>query len=146
MNAVVESGQPLAGRCVAIPESRELDVFAALLERRGARVLHCPLVDIRDAPDPAPVLDWLRQFNAGGCDDLLLYTGEGLHRLLAALDRHYLRDGGTPFARLLVTGETRIDHLHDIIAAKIPLLYKPVSPQQLRRAMMSAWTAARDGG
>jgi len=88
MNAVVESGQPLAGRCVAIPESRELDVFAALLERRGARVLRCPLVEIRDAPDPAPVLDWLRQFNAGGCDDLLLFTGEGLHRLLAALDRH----------------------------------------------------------
>src|SRR6185312_7829690 len=85
--AVVESGLPLAGKCIAVPESRELDVFAALLERRGASVLRCPLVEIRDAPDPAPVLDWLRQFNAGGCDDLLLYTGEGLHRRLAALDR-----------------------------------------------------------
>lgn len=86
--AVVESGLPLAGKCIAVPESRELDVFAALLERRGASVLRCPLVDIRDAPDPAPVLDWLRRFNAGGCDDLLLYTGEGLRRLLAALERH----------------------------------------------------------
>lgn len=78
--------------------------------------------------------------------DLHLRGGQRGLDVLAALDRHYLRDGGTPFARLLVTGETRIDHLHDIIAAKIPLLYKPVSPQQLRRAMMSAWTAARDGG
>ena len=83
-----EFGLPLAGKCIAVPESRELDVFATLLERRGASVLRCPLVDILDAPDPAPVLDWLRRFNAGVCDDLLLFTGEGLSRLLDVLDRH----------------------------------------------------------
>lgn len=74
--------EPLAGRCIAVPESRQLDVFARLLERRGADVLRCPLVNIRDAPDPVPVLEWLRRFNAGSCDDLLLFTGEGLRRLL----------------------------------------------------------------
>ena len=78
----------LAGRRIAVPESRELDVFATLLERRGATVLRCPLVDIRDAADPVPVLEWLHRFNDGACDDLLLYTGEGLRRLLGALDRH----------------------------------------------------------
>src|SRR5207249_4278544 len=35
---------PLAGRTIAVPETRELEVFAAMLERRGARVLRCPLV------------------------------------------------------------------------------------------------------
>jgi len=84
--AVPESG--LSGRRIAVPESRELDVFAALLERRGAIVLRCPLVDIRDAPDPVPVLDWLQRFIEGSCDDLLLFTGEGLQRLLGALERH----------------------------------------------------------
>lgn len=95
MSRPVEPGRPLAGRRIAVPESRELDVFAALLERRGASVLRCPLVDIRDAPDPAPVLEWLRMFRDGGCDDLLLFTGEGLRRLLAVADRHGpgLRDG-----------------------------------------------------
>lgn len=78
----------LAGRCIAVPESRELDVFAALLKRRGASVLRCPLVDIRDAPDPAPLLDWLERFNACACDDLLLFTGEGLRRLLGVLDAY----------------------------------------------------------
>jgi len=63
-------------------------VFAGLLERRGARVLRAPLVDILDAADPAPVLAWLQAFAAGGCDDLVLLTGEGLRRLLACLDRH----------------------------------------------------------
>ncbi|EIM04855.1 integral membrane sensor hybrid histidine kinase [Rhodanobacter denitrificans] len=78
--------------------------------------------------------------------DLLLRGGERGPDVFAALDQHYRRDGNTPFARLLVTGETRIDCLREIIAAKIPLLYKPVSPQQLRRAMTSAWTVARDDG
>ena len=48
--------EPLAGRAIAIAETRELDVFAGLLERRGARVLRYPLVQIIDAPDPQPVL------------------------------------------------------------------------------------------
>lgn len=88
MNRTVPAVGPLAGRCIAVPESRELDVFASLLERRGAEVLRCPLVDIRDAADPAPVLAWLDAFNAGACDDLLLFTGEGLRRLLDAIERH----------------------------------------------------------
>ena len=46
--------EPLAGRCIAIAEGRELDVFAGLLTRRGARVLRYPLVRIVDAADPAP--------------------------------------------------------------------------------------------
>lgn len=78
----------LAGRRIAIAESRELDLFAALLERRGAQVLRYPLVRIIDAPDPGPVLEWLRRFAAGACDDLILLTGEGLRRLLACIDRH----------------------------------------------------------
>jgi uroporphyrinogen-III synthase len=81
------SDQPLADRLIAVPEARELDLFAALLERRGARVLRAPLVAIHDAPDPEIVLAWLRQFCAGGCDDLILLTGEGLRRLLACLER-----------------------------------------------------------
>jgi uroporphyrinogen-III synthase len=80
--------QPLAGRTVAVPEARELEVFAAMLERRGARVLRCPLVAIRDAPDPAPVLAFVRAFTRHACDDLILTTGEGLRRILACIDRH----------------------------------------------------------
>jgi uroporphyrinogen-III synthase len=78
----------LARRTIAVPETRELDVFAAMLERRGATVLRCPLVTILDAPDPAPVLDWIRWFARGECDDVILLTGEGLRRLLACLEKH----------------------------------------------------------
>ncbi|MFT3905308.1 MAG: uroporphyrinogen-III synthase [Steroidobacteraceae bacterium] len=76
----------LGGRVIALPETRELDIFAALLERRGASVLRYPLVSILDAPDPEPVLAWLEAFCAGGCDDLVLLTGEGLRRLLRRIE------------------------------------------------------------
>lgn len=78
----------LSGRTIAIPETRELDVFAAMLERRGARVLRCPLVAILDAPDPQQILDWVQRFNAAEIDDLILLTGEGLRRILSCIERH----------------------------------------------------------
>jgi len=84
----VTIASPLAGRTIAIPETRELEVFASMLERRGATVVRCPLVAIRDAPDPQPVLAWCRQFGAGQCDDVIFLTGEGLRRLLSCMDQH----------------------------------------------------------
>ena len=80
--------QPFSGRTIAVPESREIEVFAALLERRGAHVIRCPLVAIRDAPDPAPVLEWSRRLAAAEFDDLILLTGEGLRRLISCMERH----------------------------------------------------------
>jgi len=80
--------QPLAGRTIAVPETREIDIFAAMLERRGAQVVRCPMVAIRDAPDPAPVLAWSRDLAAGSFDDLILLTGEGLRRILGCIERN----------------------------------------------------------
>lgn len=82
--------QPLSalnGRRVALPESRRLDVLAAMLEKRGARLLRCPLVAILDAPDPEPVLDWIERFADRPPDVLILLTGEGLRRLLGFAER-----------------------------------------------------------
>ncbi|WP_226944556.1 uroporphyrinogen-III synthase [Pseudomonas sp. FME51] len=81
------SDLPLAGRRVALPESRELDLFANMLLKRGAEVVRCPLVAIHDAPDQQPILDWLQQFNSQPWDDFIVLTGEGIHRLLTASER-----------------------------------------------------------
>ncbi len=78
---------PLAGRTVALPETRELDRMAGILEAEGATTVRCPLVAILDAPDPAPVDNWLRHLCAGGFDDLILLTGEGLRRLIDRADK-----------------------------------------------------------
>jgi uroporphyrinogen-III synthase len=87
MEAEAVSDKPLAGRRILVPESRELDLFARMLEERGAEAVRCPLVTIRDVEDRAPVEAWLRRLAAGGFDDLILLTGEGLRRLLAVAQR-----------------------------------------------------------
>jgi uroporphyrinogen-III synthase len=69
---------PLSGRRIALPETRELERLARMLEAEGAETLRCPMVAIKDTPDPLPVQEWLRRFPF---DDLILYTGEGLRRL-----------------------------------------------------------------
>ena len=76
----------LAGIRILVPESRELDLFAGMLESHGAVTIRCPLVAILDLADPAPVEAWLRRLIAGGQDDLILLTGEGLRRMLAIAD------------------------------------------------------------
>ena len=77
-----------AGRCIALPESRQLDVLAALFERRGATVRRCPLVSIHDTPDQQAVHQWLTNFIADpNIQDLVLLTGEGARRLIEASER-----------------------------------------------------------
>jgi uroporphyrinogen-III synthase len=94
----------LAGRVVAVPESRQLDVLAGLLERRGATVLRCPLVAIRDTPQTEPVLAWLhRRLKPNRTELIIFYTGEGIERLLGFARRAGLE---TEFAAAL--GEAQI--------------------------------------
>jgi uroporphyrinogen-III synthase len=77
----------LQGSIVAVPESRQLDVLAGLLERRGASVLRCPLVGIVDSPDEAGVLAWIERLIAIPTDLVVFYIGEGIDRLAACARR-----------------------------------------------------------
>lgn len=89
--AVLTEKQVLEGVTVAIPESRQRDMLAAMLQARGAVVRQIPLVAIHDNPDVAVVLAWLRAFIASPPDILVLLTGEGLRRLLALAQQHGLQ-------------------------------------------------------
>jgi uroporphyrinogen-III synthase len=82
----------LAGLTVLVPESRELDLFAGMLEGEGAKTVRCPLVTILDLDDPAPVEAWLGRLIGTGFDDLILLTGEGLRRLIGVADRAGIKD------------------------------------------------------
>jgi uroporphyrinogen-III synthase len=76
----------LAGRRIVVPEARDIEVLAGMLERHGAEVIRCPLLAIRDVPDSAPIIAWLKRFIATPPDDLILFTGEGLQRLKERAD------------------------------------------------------------
>ena len=88
----VVAGGRLRGRRIALPEHRELDRLAKMLEEEGASTVRCPLMAIFDAPDPRPVEDWLRALAAGRFDDVIFFTGEGVRRLLEAAERLGLRE------------------------------------------------------
>lgn len=72
----------LEGRRIAVPESRELDLFTRMLERHGAVAVRCPLVSIHDVEDSTQVDAWLDRLVQGQHDVVVFYTGEGLSRLL----------------------------------------------------------------
>jgi uroporphyrinogen-III synthase len=77
----------LAGRIVALPESRQLDLLAEMFERRGAAVVRVPLVAILDSPRRQEVETWLREFIRLPPDYLVVLTGEGIRRLTGVASR-----------------------------------------------------------
>ena len=110
-------GEQLTGRRIVAPETRELRLLTAILVERGAIVIPCPLVAIRDAPDPAPVAQWLERFIARPSDDLILLTGEGLRRLVGAAERSGLREsfiGALAVPRKITRGPKPVRALREI--------------------------------
>jgi uroporphyrinogen-III synthase len=97
---------------ILVPESRELDLFAGMLEAQGAQTRRCPLVQIVALDDPLPALCWIDRMIANTPDDTVLLTGDGLRRLvelsgerrgafLAALSRTRIITRGPKPARAL---------------------------------------------
>ena len=76
----------LEGLRIVVPESREIDLLAGLLEAEGAAAVRCPLVQILDVDDFSPVDAWTDRLLAGSFDDVVLFTGEGLRRLAKRAD------------------------------------------------------------
>ena len=76
----------LAGLTILVPESRELDLFAGMLEAQGATARRCPLVQIVELEDPEPARDWIARLIAAPADDVVLLTGDGLRKLLDLSD------------------------------------------------------------
>ena len=115
---------PLTGKTVALPESRELDQLSRLLEEQGATTWRSPLVSILDAPDPAPIDDWLRRLVAGQFDDVIFLTGEGLRRLLSRAQRTGSRDvvvAALGRVRRITRGPKPARALHEIgLASDLP--------------------------
>src|SRR5258708_40225700 len=84
--------RPLEGSTAALAEGRQLEELARMLESEGAIALRCPLVSILDAPDPGPVVAWLRDLAADRFGYVVLMTGEALRRLLGFAEREGPRE------------------------------------------------------
>lgn len=76
----------LQGMRILVPESRELDLFATMLEAEGALALRCPMVRILPLHDTSDASRWIDRCRDGAFDELILLTGEGLRHLLEIAD------------------------------------------------------------
>jgi uroporphyrinogen-III synthase len=73
--------RPLAGRTIAITEHRLERELASLIERRGGRVVSCPLLEERPTSD-VPQLDaFVREVIEPGLDMMVFFTGVGFRFL-----------------------------------------------------------------
>lgn len=77
----------LSGYRILILETREEAQFSRLLRDQGADVLQCPMFTIEDTPDQDAVGTWIKSAIDQPLDDLVLMTGEGVRRLVAAAKR-----------------------------------------------------------
>jgi uroporphyrinogen-III synthase len=75
-----------------VAEGRQADELVRMLEQEGAATWRCPMVQIEDAPDQAAVIQWLRELIKGQFSHVVLFTGEGLRRLVACAERNGLRE------------------------------------------------------
>lgn len=77
----------LSGYRILILETREEAQFSRLLREQGADVIQCPMFTIEDTPDQSEVSTWIKGAIDAPLDDLVLMTGEGVRRLVAAAKR-----------------------------------------------------------
>src|SRR3569623_341870 len=77
----------LSGYRILILETREEAQFSRLLRDQGADVIQCPMFTIEDTPDQDAVGTWIKGAIHEPLDDLVLMTGEGVRRLVAAAKR-----------------------------------------------------------
>jgi uroporphyrinogen-III synthase len=108
---------PLEGRTIALAEARQLEELAQMLEKEGARTVRCPLLGILDSPDEAAVVGWLRGLIAGDFDWVVLFTGEGVRRLLGFAERNGMREpvvAALGRARLLTRGPKPVKALREV--------------------------------
>jgi uroporphyrinogen-III synthase len=107
----------LRDRTIALAEGRQLEDLAQMLEKEGATVLRCPLLKIFDHPDNGPVISWLRDLSAGKFTHVVLFTGEGLRRLLGFADRAGIREpvvAALGKVKIIVRGPKPVQALKEI--------------------------------
>src|SRR5207253_1471538 len=115
---------PLEGRVVALAETRQLEELAAMLQKEGATPLRVPMVAILDAPDPAPVVAWVRELVAGKFRYVVLMTGEGVRRLLSAAEGGGLRAelvarmAAGSVDLLVITSSPQVDRLFEVASQR----------------------------
>jgi uroporphyrinogen-III synthase len=83
---------PLGQLTVAILEHRFTKEFSSLLERFGASVYACPLLEEKPVENRQELEDFVRQVTSGSLDAMIFLTGVGARFLVSASESAGLKD------------------------------------------------------
>src|SRR5688500_5199152 len=84
--------EPLAGFAVGVTAARRHEELAALLERRGARVVHAPAIRLVPLSDDGELLRATEECITKPLDFVVITTGIGFRAWLETADGWGLRD------------------------------------------------------
>jgi uroporphyrinogen-III synthase len=84
--------RPLEQLTVAILEHRFTKEFSSLLERFGAAVYACPLLEEKPVENRQELEDFVRQLGSGNLDAMIFLTGVGARFLISAAESIGLKD------------------------------------------------------
>src|SRR4051812_29525412 len=84
--------QPLANTTVAILEHRFTKEFTTLLERFGATVEACPLLEEKPVENRGELQEFVRHVVSGSLDWMIFLTGVGAKFLIAEADSIGVKD------------------------------------------------------
>ncbi|GAA2729932.1 uroporphyrinogen-III synthase [Actinocorallia aurantiaca] len=89
---VLNNSEPLSGFAVGVTAARRHEELAALLERRGARVVHAPAIRLMPLQDDAELLHATEECLHRPLDFAVVTTGIGFRAWLETADGWGLRD------------------------------------------------------
>jgi uroporphyrinogen-III synthase len=89
---MTNDSEPLAGFAVGVTAARRHEELAALLERRGARVVHAPAIRLIPLSDDTELLKSTHDLIARSLDYAVVTTGIGFRAWLETADGWGLRD------------------------------------------------------
>jgi uroporphyrinogen-III synthase len=138
----------LQGRTIALAEGRQLEDLAQMIEKEGGVVLRCPMLQIVDQPDAAPVVAWLRRLVAGEFTHVVLLTGEGLRRLLGVAEREGCRDQAVTAlsqARIITRGPKPVRALKEVGLAPAQNAVAPTTEGVIAAMKSESLATARVG-
>ncbi|MCD0449921.1 uroporphyrinogen-III synthase [Actinocorallia sp. API 0066] len=92
IQAGVLTSEPLSGFAVGVTAARRHEELAALLERRGARVVHAPAIRLVPLQDDAELLQATEECISRPLDYVVVTTGIGFRAWLETADGWGLRD------------------------------------------------------
>ncbi len=115
---------------IAVTEGRQLQELCGLLEKEGATVISCPMIEIADSPESDKINSWLNNLFNQQFSWVLFSTGEGITRLTQFSNRNSQHDlwvNALKKTKIMVRGPKPVQALKSLQIQPTKIVSPPTS-------------------